>query len=125
MRFCARNRVKVRKSKARFTIWRISPSRCAALLLAVPCPAAKIEMESILAVRQHGTARPANGTYCEPIAYNILFLQRECYSDSQHCWTTATVVMYLTIPVANGWTSLRRSEIVRATAEGEERGRDQ
>ena len=30
--------------------------------------------------------------------------------------------MCLTIPVANGWTSLRRSEIVRATARERERG---
>ena len=41
-------------SKARFTIWHIAPSCCAA-----SCPAATIEMESILA------ARRANATYCE------------------------------------------------------------
>ena len=38
-----------------------------------------------------------------------------CSRDSQHCWTTATVVMCLTIPVANGWTSLRNSDMVSVT----------
>ena len=40
--------------RCRFTIWRISPSRCAALLPAASCPAAKIEMESSLAATRHG-----------------------------------------------------------------------
>ena len=41
--------------KARFTIWRIAASR----------PAAKMEMESILATRQRGMARRGNATYSE------------------------------------------------------------
>ena len=50
-----------RDKRSKFAIWRIVPSRCAALLPAMSRPAANIEMVSILAVQQHGMARQANG----------------------------------------------------------------
>ena len=55
-------------SKARFTICRLAPSR----------PAAEIEMDSILATRQRGTARRGKATYCEPS-------QAHRPSISSHC----------------------------------------
>ena len=60
-------------SKARFTICRLAPSR-----LAPSRPAAEIEMDSILATRQRGTARRGKATYCEPS-------QAHRPSISSHC----------------------------------------